>query len=123
VAHGAGYRLYQMRKPKNRHLVDVRGVEELPPCNRFEEVLVPTPAELVASKVLSMVSRASTPKGMTDAADLLRLLLKFPGLKTEEGLVSERLRREQDPAKALEAWRELVSREISPEESEEDDAN
>jgi hypothetical protein len=118
VAHGAGYRLYQVRKPKNRHLVDVRGVEELPPCNRFEEVLIPAPAELIASKVLSMIGRPDTPKGMTDAADLLRLLLTFPELKTEEGSVAERLRQEPEPARALDAWRALVSRQILPEADE-----
>jgi hypothetical protein len=118
VALGAGYRLYQVRKPKNRHLVDVRGVEELPPCNRFGEVLIPAPAELIASKVLSMIGRPDTPKGMTDAADLLRLLLTFPELKTEEGSVAERLSREPEPARALDAWRALVSRQILPEADE-----
>jgi len=48
VAQGAGYRIYQVRKPKNRHLADVRSVEQLPPCNRFDEVLVLAPAELAA---------------------------------------------------------------------------
>src|SRR5258708_34788726 len=30
VVPGAGYRLYQVRKPKNRHLVDVRQADVLP---------------------------------------------------------------------------------------------
>src|SRR5258707_11889997 len=30
VADGKGHRLYQIRKPKNRHLVDVRAVDGLP---------------------------------------------------------------------------------------------
>ena len=32
VADGRGYRLFQLQKPKNRHLVDVRSVESLPPA-------------------------------------------------------------------------------------------
>src|SRR5712691_6031066 len=31
VREGLGYRIYQIRKPKNRHLVDVRPVSEFPP--------------------------------------------------------------------------------------------
>src|SRR6059036_2588974 len=31
VREGLGYRIYQIQKPKNRHLVDVRAVHELPP--------------------------------------------------------------------------------------------
>src|SRR5262249_33747281 len=31
IREGLGYRIYQVRKPENRHLVDVRPVEEFPP--------------------------------------------------------------------------------------------
>src|SRR3990172_10373744 len=80
VREGIGYRLYQDRKPKNRHLVDVRPVSALPPAQRVEEVLVLTPPELIAQKVLSIASRQKTPKGGLDLADLRRLLLTFPEL-------------------------------------------
>src|SRR5438128_6997398 len=70
VREGLGYRIYQVRKPKNRHLVDVRPVEELPPAQRVKKVLVVTPPELVANKVMSMVSRRGKPKGLIDQADL-----------------------------------------------------
>ena len=56
VKEGVGYRLYQVRKPQNRHLVDVRRVEQLPPCNRLREVLVAAPAELISHKVRSTTS-------------------------------------------------------------------
>lgn len=118
AAQGAGYRLYQVRQPKNRHLADVRGIKELPVCNRVEGILIPTPAELIASKVLSLISRPKTPKGMTDAADLRRLLLAFPELKTEKGLVAETLHRLESPANALDAWRNLVGQEILPEDED-----
>ena len=85
VAGGLGYRLYQVRKPKNRHLVDVRSVSELPACQSFHEILVLAPAELIGQKVLSMIGRSKTPKGLMDTADLHRLLLTFPELKSDEG--------------------------------------
>ncbi len=43
VRDGLGYRVYQVRKPENRHLVDVRPVDQLPPAQRVEGVLVVTP--------------------------------------------------------------------------------
>lgn len=118
VAQGAGYRLYQVRKPKNRHLVDVRAVRELPACHRLRKVLILTPAELIGWKVLSMVSRPKTPKGMMDAADLRRLLLAFPELKADRGPVSETLRDLQAPKEAIDAWRSLVREEILAEDDE-----
>ena len=52
IRDGLGFRLYQIRKPKNRHLVDVRSIENLPPNQSISDILVLTPVELVASKVL-----------------------------------------------------------------------
>src|SRR5229473_3558494 len=51
VREGLGYRIYQVRKPKNRRLVDVRPVQEFPPTKRVKKVLVVTPPELIANKV------------------------------------------------------------------------
>ena len=118
VAQGVGYRLYQVRTPKNRHLVDVRQVERLPCCDLVEGVLVPTPPELIGQKLMSMVRRPNTPKGMIDGADLRRLLLTFPGLKAESGAVSAALSGMQAPAEAFNAWRDLVAAEILPEDEE-----
>lgn len=119
VAQGAGYRLYQLRQPKNRHLVDVRSVEHLPECNRLEQVLVPTPPVLISQKVLSMVSRPQTAKGMTDAADLRRLVLAFPELKSAEGPVAEALQVAKASSAATIAWQDLVTQEILPEAEDE----
>jgi hypothetical protein len=118
VAQGVGYRLYQVRKPKNRHLVDVRSVEALPACHRLQKVLILAPAELIGRKVLSMIGRPRTPKGLMDAADLRRLLLRFPELKTGEGAVSEALRSMGAPDEALDAWHALVAEEILPEDED-----
>ena len=118
VRNGIGYRLYQVRKPKNRHLVDVRSVGSLPPHQRLEDVLVLTPEELIASKILSMISRPKTAKGLIDAADLRRLLLAFPKLKTEFGPVRDRILAAGAEAAVLETWKELVAQEILPEDED-----
>src|SRR5437588_8088707 len=50
IGNGGGYRLFQIRKSGNRHLVDVRPVDSLPSAQRFEGVLVIAPPDLIASK-------------------------------------------------------------------------
>ena len=69
VADGKGRRLYQVRKPANRHLADVRQVEALPRSERVGDVLVLAPAELIASKVISYHARKGQPKSWTDRRD------------------------------------------------------
>jgi hypothetical protein len=119
VAGGLGHRLYQVRKPKNRHLVDVRSVDQMPPHQVIEQVPVITPPELVAQKVLSAVSRPNTAKGLTDLADIRRLLLAFPQLKAIEGPVTQRLRELGASEAAVKAWQEVAAQEIV---AEDDDA-
>ena len=118
VAEGSGFRVYQVRKPKNRHLADVRNVERLPDCKRLQKVLILTPPELIAYKVLSMIGRSKTPKGLMDAADLRRLVLAFPELKTDEGPVADALRRLDAPPQAFKTWQTLVAEEILPEDED-----
>jgi hypothetical protein len=118
VREGLTYRIYQARKPKNRHLVDVRPVEELPPAQRVRNVLVVTPPELVANKATSMVNRRHKPKGLIDQADLARVLVTFPQLKTAEGEVAERLRAAGASAEVLATWKDLVSQEILPDDED-----
>src|SRR5258708_23651428 len=48
IGDGRGYRLYQVRKPENRHLVDLRPVSQMPPTRRVDGVLIVTPEELAA---------------------------------------------------------------------------
>ena len=38
VKTGLGYRVYQLQKEGNRHLVDIRAVDSLPPAERIEQV-------------------------------------------------------------------------------------
>jgi hypothetical protein len=112
VAGGLGHRLYQVRKPKNRHLADVRSVKSIPPHRVVDKVLVISPADLIAQKVLSMVNRSRSPKGPTDLTDIRRLLLTFPELKQVEGPVYDRLRTSGAPRSVLDEWGEIAAGEI-----------
>ncbi len=118
VREGLGYRVYQVRKPENRHLVDVRPVESLPPAKRVNRILVVTPPELIAGKVSAWVRRRMKPKSGSDWRDLAMLLLTFPELKAEQGPVAERLREAGATPDIIAAWKELVAQEILPEEED-----
>jgi hypothetical protein len=118
VGDGIGYRVYQLQKPKNRHLVDIRSVENLPPTQRVEDVLVLSPAELIASKVLSMESRRGKPKAGSDWRDLAELLLTFPDLRAEEGPVADCLRAGNVSESVVAAWTAIVVEEILPEDED-----
>ena len=116
VREGIGYRIYQAQKPANRRLVDVRPIDEFPPCQRVGDVLVVTPPELIAGKVLAWRRRQGKPKAGSDWRDLAVLLLTFPELKSADGPVAERLRAAGASAEIMAAWQELVAQEILPED-------
>jgi hypothetical protein len=120
VRGGIGYRIYQLAGPANRHLVDVRPVDALPATERIEGVLVVTPAEVIAGKVISCVRRKGKPKSYTDRRDLAHMLLRFPELKVEQGVVQQRLEAQNTGEEALAFWRELVAEEIIPEEEDDE---
>jgi hypothetical protein len=119
VAGGVGHRIYQLRKPKNRHLVDVRSVESIPAYQVVDNVQVVPPANLIAQKVSSMVSRLNSAKGPTDLTDIRRLLLTFPELKFREGSVAEHLRDSGAPGPVLDAWRAIAAQDIVAEDDDE----
>ena len=77
--------MFQIQKPTNRHLVDLRAAESLPHAERIEDVLVMSPPELIAHKVIAYHARRGQPKAGTDWRDLAMLLLTFPELKKEQG--------------------------------------
>jgi hypothetical protein len=118
VVPGAGYRVYQVRKPKNRHLIDVRHVPTLPTFHEIEGVRVAQPVELVALKAISIAARRGREKELSDRLDAVRLLRTFPELKTEEGAVRTRLRELEASESALGVWTELVSQRIAVDEDE-----
>jgi hypothetical protein len=119
VADGRGYRLYQIQKTGNRHLVDIRLVTSLPPSRRIAQVLVVSPEELIALKVIAYHLRRGQPKSGTDWRDIAMLLLAFPDLKISDGLVAERLRAENAGEEAMKLWEELVNQKIQT--TDEDD--
>jgi hypothetical protein len=108
VELGQSYRLYQLRKPKNRHLVDVRQVNALPPFRLVEGMRVVAPEELVAMKVIALDARRGRPKELSDRLDVKRLLLALPELKQADGVVSDRLQVLHASSGALAVWREFV---------------
>ncbi len=116
VRDGLGYRVYQLQKPKNRHLVDVRPVTSFPPTQRVENVRVIAPDELIANKVLAFHGRRGLPKSFTDRRDLAVLLLRFPELKSETGPVRVRLEAAGADAGAMAAWRGIVAEDIRAED-------
>lgn len=120
VRDGIGYRVYQVRKEGNRHLVDIRPVPQLPPSHRVEGFLVVTPDEAIAGKLAAWVSRQGKPKAGTDWRDLAMLLLRFPELKREFGPVRERLLAMGAGEDVLRAWSDLVAQEITPEQDEDE---
>ena len=120
VRGGIGFRVYQKRKDGNRHLVDVRPVEALPPTQDRDGVAVVSPAELIANKVASAHARGERAKGDTDRRDLKVLLLTFPELQVEEGPVRERLIANGASDEVLAAWDDWVARDIEP-DGEDDD--
>ena len=77
-------------------------------------MLVVVPEELIALKVIAYHTRRGQPKAGTDWRDLAMLLLTFPALKHETGLVAERLRAECAGEDVMNLWRELVRQEIRP---------
>jgi Nucleotidyl transferase AbiEii toxin, Type IV TA system len=117
IGAGKGYRLFQIQKPRNRHLVDVRATESLPHAERIEDVLVISPPELIAYKVIAYHARRGQPKAGTDWRDLAMLLLTFPELKKAKSAVSEALKSLGASHDVMETWRGLVVQElIKPED-------
>jgi hypothetical protein len=112
IGAGKGYRLFQIQKPRNRHLADLRTVESLPHAQRIEDVLVTSPPDLIAQKVISYHARRGQPKAGTDWRDLAMLLLTFPELKEENGAVSEALKSASVKDDVIQTWRELVAQQI-----------
>lgn len=113
VAGGEGFRVYQLREPKNRHLVDVRQVQNLPPTQLVGDVRVLTPLELIAQKVLAYASRRGQPKSGTDWRDLAVLLLKYPHYKTAQGEVRDRLNELAAEPAAIAFWGALVATDLT----------
>ncbi len=113
VSNGKGFRLYQVRKPTNRNLVDIRSVEVLPAFKRIAGVKFVRPVDLLAGKVMAYASRLTNPKSGTDWRDIAMLLIKFPQLKFERREVYDALIRLGASEFVLRTWEDIVNRPIS----------
>lgn len=120
IKDGLGYRVFQIRKDGNRHLVDVRAVTSLPATGLVESIQVLAPAELIAGKVISHWQRRGKSKSFTDRRDLVVLLLAFPDLKAQTGPVFDCLKKNSADPGALDLWREIVDQPILPETDEDE---
>ena len=117
VADGIGFRVCQLKNEGNRYLIDLRAVTELPKTEMIENILVLSPVELMASKIISYHSRRGKPKSGTDYRDLGMLILRFPELKEK---VSENLRAKNVGEAVLETWTEILSQDFQSENEDED---
>jgi hypothetical protein len=116
-----GFRVYQLRKPKNRHLVDVRQVAVLPAFRQIEGIRVVEPAELVALKAMAVAGRKGHEKALSDRLDLHRLLRTFPELRAEDGPVPLRLSSLGASGDARLAWQEVARQPLESDDDELDD--
>jgi hypothetical protein len=117
IGEAKGFRIYQVRSEGNRHLVDLRSVNELPNSETIENIKILSPLELIASKVISFHSRKGKPKAGTDWRDLGFLLLRFPELKEK---VLETLQAKNVGEAILETWKEIASQNFQFEDEDED---
>lgn len=118
VASGRGFRVYQVRKEGNRHLVDLHQVVNLPETQVIANVLVIAPVDLLAYKVIAYTQRQGSPKSGTDWRDIAMLLLTFPELKRDPGPVTKCLQESGVTEEVMEIWGQLVAQEIFAEDDE-----
>lgn len=116
--HGAGYRVYQVMKPKNRSLVDVRQEALLPASRTRAGTQIVEPISLLAMKVESYAARKHQIKGNTDRADIQRLLFALPELKKIRGKVTDKLISNGASDAVLEIWYMFVREKLDPESDE-----
>jgi hypothetical protein len=90
------------------------------PVNRIGGVLVVTPMEVIAGKVISCVRRKGKPKSFTDRRDLAHMLLKFPEYKVHDGDVQQRLVILGANDETMEFWRQLVAEELMAEDDDDE---
>ncbi|WP_247215263.1 nucleotidyl transferase AbiEii/AbiGii toxin family protein [Synechococcus sp. C9] len=110
IKSGQAWRIYQVHKPENRHLADIRSVNQLPETELIGDIQVLTPRELAMSKLVAYHSRKNQPKAGTDWRDLTLLLLRFPELKLE---ISECLKQQNYSQDIQQTWAEISNIELT----------
>ena len=120
IKAGLGYRVYQLQKTGNRHLVDIRAIDQLPAHEQIEQVRVLAPAALIAQKVIAYHQRRGKPKAGTDWRDIAMLLLTFPHLKEDPGAVTSALLQAGTDAAVLAVWRDWVQQDLQSIDEDDD---
>jgi len=110
IKSGQAWRIYQVHKPDNRHLADIRSVNQLPKTELIGDIQVLTPRELAMSKLVAYHNRKHQPKAGTDWRDLTLLLLRFPELKLE---ISECLKQQNYSQDIQQTWAEISNIELT----------
>src|ERR1700679_152849 len=111
---GAGFRVYQVLKPKNRSLVDVRQESHLPGSVSRGGVQIAEPIELIVLKIKSYAARRNQIKGDTDRVDIRRMLLTFPKLRKLDGEITGKLLKDKVSDTVLEIWYGFVKERLEP---------
>ncbi|MBI2433485.1 MAG: hypothetical protein HYV26_11505 [Candidatus Hydrogenedentes bacterium] len=109
VKEGIGYRIYQLRKPENRHLADIRNVERLPQSKLVDGVQVLTPELTIAGKVNASWQRRNHPKSDTDRRDIRYMLLAFPEWRKHPEKITVLLLAAGAAEGAIQLWNELAA--------------
>ena len=115
---GAGFRVYQVTKPKNRTLVDVRQETRLPQSISKRGVRIVEPITLLAMKVKCYAARRNQVKGDTDRVDIRRMLATFPELRKLHGQVTDKLLEDGVSSAVLEIWYDFVHERLEPDSDE-----
>lgn len=115
---GAGFRVYQVQKEKNRSLVDVRQEANLPDSVSERGVHFVEPVTLLAMKIESYAARRNQIKGDTDRVDIRRMLASFPELRELHGEVEEKLISDHVPKEILDIWYDFVEERLDPDSDE-----
>jgi len=111
---GAGFRVYQLTRPRNRSLVDVRQETRLPASVSKLGVRFVEPVTLLAMKVQSYAARRNQIKGDTDRVDIRRMLATLPRLRKRHGEVTDKLLADGAPNSVLRVWYAFVDERLTP---------
>jgi hypothetical protein len=119
IAGGKAYRVYQLRNDGNRHLADVRLTEfSLDDSTEQEGIRYASLPLMVAMKAAALAKRRMAPKGATDLADVRRLLLAHPELRSADGPVAEAIERIGAGDEVARVWEELRNQPAVPDEDD-----
>lgn len=114
----AAFRVYQIRTDGNRNLVDVRGVDALPPFREMGGLRIIAPEHLLAQKVIAYAARKGQLKSWTDRRDIGALLLEFPEFREPPSPVYDVLRAQGVKEAVIQLCEEIFMEGIVPDDDQ-----